>query len=115
MPTPTRITPEVNSHKFELIGSMADKNESQISDVPNLTEASAEVQKQFRRTEAEMVRLAAAAQGAIPRGMVGDPRGAVGGAVGGAEETHQQIHGENMKQTSRQTNGGTRTTDEMPK
>jgi L-aminopeptidase/D-esterase-like protein len=75
--------PEVNSHKLKLIGSMVDETESQISDVPNLTEASAEVHEQFRRTEAERVRLAAAAQGAIPRGMVGDSRGAVGGAVKG--------------------------------
>jgi hypothetical protein len=53
---------------------MADiDNNSQISVVPNLTEASAsEVHKQFWRTEAERVRLAAAAQEAIPRGMVGD-------------------------------------------
>jgi hypothetical protein len=38
---------------------MADfNNDSQISDVPNLTEASAsEVHEQFRRTEAERVRL----------------------------------------------------------
>jgi hypothetical protein len=47
---------------------MADETESQISDVPNLTEASAEVHEQFQRTEAERVRLAAATQGAIPRG-----------------------------------------------
>jgi hypothetical protein len=100
---------------------MADiDNDSQISDVPNLTEASAsEVHEQFWRTEAERVRLAAAAQGAIPRGMVGDPHGAVGGAVGGSEETHQQIHGEKMertaKQTSKQTYVGTRRTDEMLK
>jgi hypothetical protein len=51
---------------------MADVNdESQTSDAPNLTEtAAAEVHKQFRRTEAERVRMAAAAQGAIPRGAV---------------------------------------------
>jgi hypothetical protein len=53
-------------------------------DVPNIPDATAEVlHEQFRRTEAERARLAAAAQGTIPRGMVGDPRGAVGGAVGG--------------------------------
>jgi hypothetical protein len=64
---------------------MADiDDDSQISDVPNLTEASAsEVHEQFWRTEAERVRLAAAAQGAISRGMVEDPRVAVGGAIGG--------------------------------
>jgi hypothetical protein len=64
---------------------MADiDDDSQISDVPNLTEASAsEVHEQFRKKEAERVRLAAAAQRAIPSGMVGDPRGAVGGTVGG--------------------------------
>jgi hypothetical protein len=76
-----------------------------------LTEAAAsEVHEQFQRTEAERVRMAAAAQGAIPRGTAGDPRG----AVGGSEETHQQIHGEKMegtaKQTSRQTYVGSRTT-----
>jgi hypothetical protein len=63
---------------------MANETESQISDVPNLAEALAsEVHEQFRRSAAKRVRIAAAAQGAIPRGMVGDPRGAVGGAVGG--------------------------------
>jgi hypothetical protein len=94
---------------------MADKTESQISDVPNLMDASAEVHEQFRRTEAKRARLAAATQGAIPRGMVGDPRGAVGGAVGGAEETHQQIHGEKMKEMSRQSHMGTGMTDYIPK
>jgi hypothetical protein len=60
-------------------------NESQTSDVPNLTEtAASEVHEQFRRTEAERVRMAAAAQGAIPRGAVGDPPGAVGGVGGDA-------------------------------
>jgi hypothetical protein len=52
---------------------MADVNdESQTPDAPNLTEtAAAEVHEQFRRTEAERVRMAATAQGAIPRGAVG--------------------------------------------
>jgi hypothetical protein len=91
-------------------------NESQISDVPNLTEAAAsEVHEQFQRTEAERVRMAATAQGAIPRGMVEDPRG----AVGGSEETHQQIHREKTeetaKQTSKQTYVGIRTSDKTPK
>jgi hypothetical protein len=68
---------------------MADiDNKSQTSDVPNLTEtAASEVHKQFQRTEAERVRMAAAAQGAIPRGAVGgdggdapaNPRGEDGG------------------------------------
>jgi hypothetical protein len=81
---------------------MADDNESQISDVPNMTDAAAsEVHEQFRRTGADRVRLAAAAaQGAVPRGMVGDPRGPVGGVGGNApanpqgkpEETSQQTH-----------------------
>jgi hypothetical protein len=64
---------------------MADETENQIPDTPNLADstAEAEVRKQFRRTKAERARVAAAAQGAITRGMVGDPRGAVGGAVGG--------------------------------
>jgi hypothetical protein len=54
---------------------MADDNQSQISDVPSVTEAAAsEVHEQFRRTEADRVRMAAAAQGAIPRG----PTGGVG-------------------------------------
>jgi hypothetical protein len=60
---------------------MADETESQTSDVPNLMDPAEEVHEQFRRTEAERARLAAIAQGAIPRGMVGDPRGAVGGAT----------------------------------
>jgi hypothetical protein len=65
---------------------MADiDNESQISVVPNMTEASAsEVHEQFWRSEAKRVRMAAAAQGAIPRGTVGDPRGAVEGVGGDA-------------------------------
>jgi hypothetical protein len=52
---------------------MADETESQISDVPNLTDVVAsEVHEQFRRTEAERVRMvAAAAQGAVPWGAVG--------------------------------------------
>jgi hypothetical protein len=52
---------------------MADVNDkSQTPDAPNLTEtAAAEVHEQFRRTEAKRVRMAAAAQGAIPRGAVG--------------------------------------------
>jgi hypothetical protein len=91
---------------------MANKTENQIPDVPNLPDATAEVREQFGRTEAERARVAAAAQGAIPRGMVVDPRGAVGG---GGEERHQQIHGERMKVSSRQTRKGTGTGDYMPK
>jgi hypothetical protein len=55
---------------------MADDNQSQISDVPSVTEAAAsEVQEQFRRTEANRVRMAAAAaQEAIPRGASGGVR-----------------------------------------
>jgi hypothetical protein len=61
-----------------------------------MAEASAsEVHEQFRRSEAERVRLAAAAQGAIPRGMVGDPRGAVGGAVRGGGDAPANPRGEN--------------------
>jgi hypothetical protein len=65
-------------------------DQSQISDVPSLTEAAAsEVHEQFRRAEADRL-AAAAAQGAIPRGarggaggnVPGIPRGATGG-VGG--------------------------------
>jgi hypothetical protein len=76
---------------------MADiDNDSQISDVPNLTEvAASEVHEQFRRTEAERVRMAAATQGAIPRGMVGDPRGAVGGVGGDAPANPQGEDGGN--------------------
>jgi hypothetical protein len=80
-----------------------------------LMDPAEEVHEQHRRTEAERARLAAIAQGAIPRGMVGDPRGAVEGAVGGGEETHQQIHGEKMKLTSRQTHTGTGRADYMPR
>jgi hypothetical protein len=55
----------------------------------------AEGEEQFRRTEAEMTRKAtAAAQGAIPRGVVGDPQGTAGGALRGVEETHHQTHGD---------------------
>jgi hypothetical protein len=94
-----RHIPEVNSHKLNLVGSMADiDNDRQISDVPNLTETSAsEVHEQFRRTEAERVRLAAAAQGAIPRGAVGDPRGAVGGVGGDAPANPRGENGENSQ------------------
>jgi hypothetical protein len=70
---------------------MADDNECQISDVPNMTDAAAsEVHEQFRRIEAERVRIAAAAaQGAVPRGAVGgvegntpaNPQGEAGGNV----------------------------------
>jgi hypothetical protein len=59
---------------------MADDDQSQISDVPSLTEAAAqEVQEQFRRAEAD--RLAAtASQGAGATGgaggsVTGNPRG----------------------------------------
>jgi hypothetical protein len=65
---------------------MADETENQVPNIPNLTETihEAEVREQFRRTEAKRARMAtAAAQGAIPCGMVGEPRGAAGGAVGG--------------------------------
>jgi hypothetical protein len=70
---------------------MADENKSQISDVPNMTDAAAsEVHKQFWRTEADRVRMAAAAaQGAVPRGAVwgvggnapANPHGDAGGNV----------------------------------
>jgi hypothetical protein len=78
---------------------MADiDNESQISVVPNLTEAAAsEVHEQFRRTEAERVKVAAAAQGAIPRGMIGDPRGAVGGVGGDAPANPRGEDGGNVQ------------------
>jgi hypothetical protein len=90
---------------------MADETENQIPDIPNLTDSTAEVREQFRRTETERARVAAAAQGTIPRGMVGDPCG----AVGGGEETHQQIHGERMKVSSRQARKGTGTGENIPK
>jgi hypothetical protein len=78
---------------------MADDNESQISDVPNLTDAAAsEVHEQFQRTETERVRMAAAAaQGAVPRGMVGDPRGAVRGVGGPAPANPQGEDGGNVQ------------------
>jgi hypothetical protein len=70
---------------------MAVDNESQISDVPNMTDATAlEVHEQFRRTEAYRVRMAtAAAQGTVPRGPVegvgghapANPQGEAGGNV----------------------------------
>jgi hypothetical protein len=91
---------------------MADETENQVPNTPNQTESihEAEVREQFHRTEAERARMAtAAAQGAIPRGMVGDPRGAAGGAVGGVEETHQQIHRERKMEVSGQTRKGTGT------
>jgi hypothetical protein len=98
---------------------MADETENQIPDIPNLTDSTAEVREQFRRTETERARVAAAAQGTIPRGMVGDPCGAVGGAVGGGggglEETHHQNHGERMKVSSRQACKGTGTGENIPK
>jgi hypothetical protein len=52
---------------------MADDNESQISDVPSMTNAAAsEVHEQFWRTEADRVRMSVtAAQGAVPRGAFG--------------------------------------------
>jgi hypothetical protein len=56
------------------------------ANIPNQTETilEAEVREQIRRTEAKRARMASeAAQGAIPRGMVGVPRGAAGGAVRG--------------------------------
>jgi hypothetical protein len=70
---------------------MADDKESQISDVPNLTDAAAsEVHEQFRRTEVERVRMAAAAaQGAVPRG-------AVGGVGGNTSANPQREAGGNV-------------------
>jgi hypothetical protein len=91
-------------------------NESQISDVPNLNEAAAlEVHEQFRRTEAKRVRVAAAAQEAIPHGMVGDPRGAVGGVGADAPANPRGEDGGNGQAKSKQTYVGSRTPDETPK
>jgi hypothetical protein len=71
----------------DLLGNMADETENQVPNIPNLIETIHEtvvhVREQFRRTESERARMASAsAQGAIPCGMVGDPRGAAGVAVG---------------------------------
>jgi hypothetical protein len=88
---------------------MADiDNESQISDVPNLTEAAAsEVHEQFRRTEAERVRVTAAAQGAILHGMVGDPRGAVGGGRREGLRQRNALEGSSGGQEWMQTSAAT--------
>jgi hypothetical protein len=99
---------------------MADETENQVPNIPNLTETihETEARKQFRRAEPKKAQRARrararmasdAAQGAIPCGMVGVPRGAAGGAVRGAEETRQQIHGERKMVSPGQARKGTGT------
>jgi hypothetical protein len=88
--------------------NIADKGENETQSRPQRSERSAASAAQRAKwkeggfawiggssDEAEMTRKAtASSQGAIPRGVVGDPQGTAGGAVKGVEETHQQIHGD---------------------
>jgi hypothetical protein len=67
------------------------------ANIPNQAETilKAEVREQIRRTEAKRARMASdAAQGAIPRGMVGVPQGASGGAVGGGRSRSADPRGD---------------------